>query len=141
MKIGSATSGSINASDLFPTSEWGTKIDQGYQNLQQSQAQVDAWWNSLTPTQQKNPVNVAKHNTANAVLATAGSILNAASGAISNAGNSTVQYSLDKRQKNLWNFIVGGQFQINKSWMIRAEYGFLGSRMQFIGGLQWRFGL
>ena len=41
----------------------------------------------------------------------------------------------------MWNFIIGSQFQINRSWMIRAEYGFLGSRSQFIGGLQYRFNL
>ena len=33
--------------------------------------------------------------------------------------------------------IVGTQFQLNKHWMIRAEYGFLGSRSQFVGGLQY----
>ena len=67
--------------------------------------------------------------------------LNAADGAISTIGNSTVQYSLDKKVKNMWNFIVGSQFQLNKHWMLRGEYGFLGSRQQFIGGLQYRFGL
>lgn len=46
-----------------------------------------------------------------------------------------------KRQANMWNFIVGTQYQINKNWMIRAELGTLGSRNQFIGGLQYRFGL
>jgi hypothetical protein len=39
----------------------------------------------------------------------------------------------------MWNFLVGTQFQIDKSWMIRAELGFLGTRSQFIGGLQYRF--
>jgi long-subunit fatty acid transport protein len=53
----------------------------------------------------------------------------------------TVQYSLNKRPKDMWNFIVGSQYQLNKHWMLRAEYGFLGSRQQFIGGLQYRFGL
>ncbi len=41
----------------------------------------------------------------------------------------------------MWNMVVGTQFQLNKHWMIRAEYGFLGSRSQFVGGLQYRFGL
>ena len=39
------------------------------------------------------------------------------------------------------NGFVGTQFQYNKHWMIRAEFGFLGSRSQIIGGLQYRFGL
>jgi hypothetical protein len=95
----------------------------------------------LTPVEQKNPVNIAKHETANRVLATFGNILDEASQAVSNAGNSTVQYSLDKKPKDMWNFIIGSQFQLNRSGMIRAEYGFLGSRSQFIGGLQYRFNL
>ena len=139
VQIGSSTSGSINASDLFPTSEWGAKIDQGYQNLQQSQQQVDAWWNSLTPLQQKNPVNVAKHETANRVLGIYGNVLNGASQIVSNAGNASIQYSLEKRQKQAWNLIVGSQYQINRSLQVRAEAGFLASRVQFIGGLQYRF--
>ncbi|HWH62639.1 MAG TPA: hypothetical protein VNS50_05175, partial [Ginsengibacter sp.] len=107
----------------------------------EAQTQVDAWWNGLTPPQQNNPVNKAKYETANAALTTAGNILDAADGALSTISTSTIQYSLDKRVKDMWNFIVGSQFQLNKHWMVRAEYGFLGSRQQFIGGLQYRFGL
>jgi hypothetical protein len=139
VKIGSSTSGSINASDLFPTSEWGTKIDQGYQNLQESQAKVDAWWAGLTPIEQKNPANVAKHETANRVLGIYGNVLDGASQIVDNAGNASIQYSLEKRQKQMWNFIVGSQYQINRSLQVRAEAGFLASRVQFIGGLQYRF--
>ena len=54
---------------------------------------------------------------------------------------STVEYGLEKRQKDMWNFVLGTQFQLNKHWMIRAEGGFLGARTQFIGGLQYRFGI
>jgi len=52
----------------------------------------------------------------------------------------TVQYNLDKRPKDMWNFVVGTQYQYNKHWMLRLEYGFLSSRTQFIAGLQYRFG-
>ena len=137
--LNSGTSGSLNTSDLFPTDQWQNKIDTGYIKVASSQEQVNAWWNNLTQLEQKNPVNIAKYNAANSALATAGNILDAASQAVTSAGNSSIQYSLDKRPQNPWNFIIGGQFQINKSWMIRAEYGFLGSRNQFIGGLQYRF--
>ena len=60
---------------------------------------------------------------------------------MSNAASSTVQYSLDKRPEDMWNFIVGSQYQINKSWMFRAEVGFLNSRTHVIAGAQYRFGL
>lgn len=141
VQLNSGTSGSLPTSQLFPVDQWQNKLDTGYMKVAASQENIDAWWAGLTPIEQKNPVNIAKYNTANDALARAGQLLDAASTAITNAGNSTIQYSLDKKQKNRWNFIIGSQFQINKSLMIRAEYGFLGSRMQFIGGLQYRFGL
>jgi opacity protein-like surface antigen len=86
-------------------------------------------------------VNKARYEVANQALATAGSVLTGLDGALSNAESATVQYSLEKGQKKMWNFIVGGQFQLNEHWMVRAEYGFLGTRNQFIGGLQYRFGI
>jgi hypothetical protein len=141
VKIGSETSGSLNISELFPTGEWQAKVDVGYQKLQESQTKVDAWWNGLSSTEQKNPANIAKHETANRVLTTFGNVLDGASQAVGNVTNASVQYSLEKRQKNMWNFIVGSQYQINRSLQIRAEAGFFASRVQFIGGLQYRFNL
>lgn len=141
VNINSGTNGSLPISDLFPINEWEDRIENGYTKVNDAQQQVDTWWNNLTPPQQANPVNKAKYETANRALTAAGNILDAASGAVGTIETSTVQYSLDKRQKKMWNFIVGSQYQINKHWMIRAEYGFLGTRNQFIGGLQYRFGL
>ena len=142
VKFSSATTGSIKLSEVAPDGgNAQAKIDAGQQKVAEAQTQVDAWWNGLTPPQQNNPVNKAKYETANAALTTAGNILDAADGALSTISTSTIQYSLDKRVKDMWNFIVGSQFQLNKHWMVRAEYGFLGSRQQFIGGLQYRFGL
>ena len=83
VNIGSATSGSLNAADLFPTDEWQDKVDNGYQKLQESQQKVDAWWNGLSSTEQKNPANVAKHEAANRALATFGNVLDGASQVVS----------------------------------------------------------
>lgn len=139
VQMANNTSGSLNVSDLFPTDQWGHKIDSSLTKVHTAQQSVDTWWENLSPAEQKNPINVAKHDAANNALGKASEVLNNASTTVGNAESSTVQYSLDKRPKDQWNFIVGAQFQINKSWMIRAEYGFLGSRQQFIGGLQYRF--
>jgi len=95
----------------------------------------------LTPVQQANPINVAKHNTANNALETAANFLTSIDGALSTIGNSTVQYSLEKAPKDMWNFVVGSQYQLNRHFMLRAEAGFLGSRTQFMSSLQYRFGL
>jgi len=140
VQMNSGTSGSLNVADLFPTQEWQLKIDTGFTKVANAQSQVNSWWNGLNTVEQKNPVNIAKYQTANTALATAGQFLNGASQVVTNTGNSTVQYSLDKAPKDKWNFIIGSQFQIDKRFMIRAEYGFLSGRHQFLGGLQYRFG-
>jgi len=139
--ISSGTDGSLALSEVLPADQLGSKVDEGIAKVGNAQQQVDAWWASLTPPQQQNPVNEAKYNAANRALATAGEILAAADNAISTITTSTVQYSMDKRPKDPWNFIIGSQYQLNKHWMLRGEVGFLGSRSQIIAGLQYRFGL
>ncbi|NEU09575.1 hypothetical protein GZH53_14710 [Flavihumibacter sp. R14] len=142
VKFTSDTKGSIALSEVVGDGgDAGARIDAGQQKVAETQAQVDTWWESLTPAQQNNPVNKSKYETANRALDAAGNALNTAEGALSTIASSTVQYSIDKRVKDMWNFIVGTQFQINKHWMLRAEYGFLGSRDQFLTGIQYRFGL
>ena len=141
LKFSSETSGSINLSELFSTDELQAKVDQGVIKIDEAQNNVDAWWGSLSPLEQQNPINKAKYETANRTIEAAGNLLTSVDGALSNSQSATVQYSLDKRVKNMWNMVIGTQFQLTKHWMIRAEYGFLGSRNQFIGGLQYRFGL
>jgi hypothetical protein len=141
LKINTGTQGSLPFDELFELEGLEQKIDSGIDKVADVQQQVDTWWNDLTSPQQSNPVNKAKYETANRALDAAGNFLNSADEAIMNLENSTVQYSLDKRPKDLWNFVIGSQFQLNKNFMIRAEYGFLSSRTQFIGMLQYRFGL
>lgn len=139
--LNSDTYGSIALNEVFPPGTLGGKIDEGFEKVENAQNQVDTWWNGLSPVEQNNPINKAKYNKANAVLETASTILVAADGAVSTIETSTVQYSMDKRPADMWNFIVGGQYQFSKHFMYRLEYGFLGSRQQIMTGLQYRFGL
>jgi hypothetical protein len=141
LHLKSETSGSLPLNEVLQVDGLQDKVDQGMARVEEGQIAVDTWWAGLTPVEQKNPVNVAKYNTANRVLGTTGNVLNSIDAALNNEQTASVQYSLNKRPKDMWNFIVGSQYQINKHWMLRAEYGFLGSRQQFIGGLQFRFGL
>lgn len=141
VKFSSDTKGSLNLSEVVDMNELQVKVDQGIQTVGEKQVAVDEWWMGLTPIEQKNPVNVAKYNTANRTLETAGNILNSADAALNDGESATVQYSLEKNLKDKWNFIVGSQYQLNKHWMLRAEYGFLGSRTQFMTSLQYRFRL
>ena len=141
LHLNSGTTGSLKLNEVLDLSGIEAKVDNGITKVQNTQVQVDTWWTGLTPVEQKNPVNVAKYETANRALETAGSFLNGLDQALNDENYSTVQYSLDKRPKDMWNFIIGTQYQHNKHWMVRFEYGFLGSREQIIAGLQYRFGL
>jgi hypothetical protein len=141
LALNSGTSGDLKLNELIPTDGLKTKVDAGIQKVQTTQAQVDTWWSGLSPLEQKNPANIAKYSTANRALGRAGEFLGSMSNALNDDTFASVQYSLDKRPKDMWNFIVGSQYQMNKHWMVRAEYGFLGSRSQVIAGLQYRFGL
>jgi len=141
LAINTGTSGSIPLGDALPIDQWQATVNQGMQDIARRSQELDAWWNSLTPAQQANPINIARYEAGKAALERAGAFFEAANHAVSNAASSTVQYSLDKRPKDMWNFIVGSQYQINKSWMFRAEVGFLNSRTHVIAGAQYRFPL
>lgn len=141
LKINTGTTGSLNIADVLDLSGLQTKVDNGITKVGDTQTQVDAWWDGLSDAQQNNPVNKAKYETANRALESAGAFLNNLDEALNDEQKATVQYSLDKRPKDMWNFIIGSQYQHNKHWMVRVEYGFLGSRQQIIAGLQYRFGL
>jgi len=141
VKLNTGTNGSLALDELFDLSGLQGSIDQGIAKVEMLQEQTNTWWNNLSALEQANPVNKAKYETAQRALDSAGHFLGNLDGAVSDASSSSVQYSLDKKQKQAWNLIAGSQYQINKHWMIRAEMGFLASRTQFIGGLQYRFGL
>lgn len=142
VQINSETDGSIDLAEVLPPDlEIDGKIEEGFAKVDEAQQQVDAWWNGLSQIEMANPINKAKYEAANNTLDKAGQILTAADNAANNISTSTVQYSMDKRPKDAWNFIVGGQYQFNKHWMLRAEGGFLGSRVQYMVGAQFRFGL
>jgi len=139
--IASETNGSLLLSEVMPIDDMQTKVDDGMEKVSEAQTNLEAWWNGLPPEEQNNPVNKAKYETANRVIGRSAGMLTSIDGALSNAESASVQYSLTKRPKDMWNFIVGSQFQLNKHFMIRAEYGFLGTRQQLTAGLQYRFGL
>jgi hypothetical protein len=141
LALNTGTSGSLPLGEALPIDQWQSSVNQGLQQVEKLNQEIDAWWNGLSPPQQANPANKAKYDATKAALARAGAYLEAADQALSTAGSSTVQYSIDKRPKDMWNLIVGGQYQYNKSWMIRAEAGFLTSRLQVLAGIQYRFGL
>jgi hypothetical protein len=51
----------------------------------------------------------------------------------------SVQYSLDKKPKDVWNMVAGAQFALNRNWYFRFEVGFLGSRTSVLVGTEYKF--
>lgn len=141
LNINSGTTGDLPLNEIIDLSGLQARVDNGIVKVGDTQTQVDEWWNGLSSIEQKNPVNIAKYETANRALERAGTFLNGLDEALNDEEAASVQYSLEKRPKDMWNFILGAQYQHNLHWMLRAEYGFLGSRRQLIAGLQYRFGL
>ena len=54
-------------------------------------------------------------------------------------GDSIIRYGMDKQVKQLWNGIIGGQYQYNKRWMLRTEAGLIGNRKSFLLSFNYRF--
>ncbi|MGB0404486.1 MAG: hypothetical protein ACPGEG_10345 [Salibacteraceae bacterium] len=137
--MNSATDGQLAVGDLFSGDDLTSKIESGYIRLDEAQNSLDTWWAGLTPKEQAQ--NAAKKAAAQVAINKANGILGEVEQTVDNVGNSTIEYGLSKRQENLWNLIIGAQFQLNKSLMFRVEGGFLGTRNQVLAGIQYRFGL
>ena len=54
-------------------------------------------------------------------------------------GDAVISYGMDKRTKQMWNGVIGGQFQLNKRWQFRAEGGIIGDRKSFLASANYRF--
>ena len=54
-------------------------------------------------------------------------------------GDSIIKYGMDKQVKQEWNGIFGAQFQLNKRWMFRTEWGLIGDRKSALGSVNYRF--
>lgn len=140
VKIAGETAGSLSLSEVFPEDgQLDEVIDGAIDKNDQAQQDLEDKWNSLSDAQKVLLEDYYQQRSQR--LAEREEFLTQADQAVSDAANSTVQYSMTKEVKDMWNFIVGGQYTFSKHLMIRAEYGFLGSRTQIITGLQYRFGL
>jgi hypothetical protein len=56
-----------------------------------------------------------------------------------NGYDGTVQYSLDKKPKGVWNMIVGAQYSLDRNWHFRLETTFLNGRSSFLFGTEYRW--
>jgi len=51
----------------------------------------------------------------------------------------TIDFKINQRNKDRWNYLLGFNWDFNKSWSLNAEAGFLGSRDNLIAGVTYRF--
>ncbi len=120
--MSSATVGAVTMIDALPPETWDRRdeIVANYWN----------WYNALDPAK---PADAAKIKTADESLTPIVDRIEAAD------GDAVIRYGMDKQVKQLWNGIVGFQFQLNKSWMFRAEAGIIGDRKSFLFSVNYRF--
>jgi hypothetical protein len=123
MNIGGATQGKVSFADIIPQHVWDQK-DKFVQDYYE-------WYNSLG----NSPSDIAKKQAADKVLTPMIERIDARD------GSGTVSYYLDKRPSHKWNMIIGGQYQLNKSWQFRTEWGFFGGRTQALVSANYRFGI
>ena len=124
--------------DAIDVSGLDQKVANAETKIGDAQENIDAWWANAN---KNNPINIAKHDAAISAITKASQVVSGLDQASKSIATSSVQYSMDKRPADKWNFIVGGQYQLNKHLMFRGEYGFLASRSQYIIGIQYRFRL
>ncbi|MCX7550220.1 hypothetical protein [Xanthomarina sp. F2636L] len=117
METGADTSGQLKLKDALPASD-GTKRDQivnDYYNWYDNEATI--------------PQKIA-----------ADKILTPIVDRLADAdGEAIIKYGLDKQVQQKWNGIIGAQFQYNKHWMLRTEFGVLGNRKSMLLSLNYRF--
>lgn len=115
--LGSNTVGSIKLIDALPPETWD--------RADEIVASYDDWYNNTATLPQK-------------VIAdkTIGPLVDAIGAA---DGSAVIRYGLDKRTKEQWNGIIGGQYQMNKNWMFRTEIGLIGDRKSILFSANWRF--
>lgn len=54
-------------------------------------------------------------------------------------GDAIIRYGMDKQVKEEWSGVIGGQFQWNKRWMLRTEWGIIGDRKSALASINYRF--
>jgi hypothetical protein len=116
VKMNSKTAGEIRLGDAIPGLE--DKADEIYNNYWD-------WYN--------NDATVPQKIIADKVLTPIVERIGEAD------GDAIIRYGMDKQVKEMWNGLLGMQYQINKRWMIRSEAGLIGDRKSFLLSVNYRF--
>ena len=119
LRMNSETQGAVKLADAIPQETWD-RMDEIVSNY-------NDWYDGLNPLQQ-----AAVDQTQFPEFMEALDQRN---------GEAIISYGMDKRPAEEWNFVIGGQFQLNKAWMFRTEGGIIGDRKSFLISANYRFKL
>jgi hypothetical protein len=111
VKMGSETNGEIRLGDAIP-------------NMNEKGNEIIDFYNNLPPKDKIKPKYL--------VLKAIGERMAASD------GDAIIRYGMDKQVKEMWNGLLGAQYQINKHWQIRTEGGVIGDRKSFLFSVNYR---
>ncbi len=119
VKMSSETRGAISMADAFPDETWdrGEEIGEQY----------DEWYDGLTPAKKVIVDNTPVPDIVDKIRNN------------DRDGSSTIKYGMDKQASQMWNGIIGMQYQVNKHWQFRTEGGIIGDRKSFLFSVNYRF--
>ncbi|MEN8228451.1 MAG: hypothetical protein ABFS38_09880 [Bacteroidota bacterium] len=120
IRMGNITQGTITLNEVLPPETWDRRDDIVLNYWE--------WYDGLGFTE------IAKKQIADKILTP---IVNALD---DSNGEGTIEYKLLKEPKREWNMILGGQYQLNKSWQFRFEGGIIGNRKSLLLSTNYRFG-
>jgi hypothetical protein len=117
IKMESSTVGQIRLGDALPPEEWDRRdeiVDRYYN-----------WYDGLPDGAQERVDNTALPDIIESIEQA--------------DGDAIIRYGMDKQVKEEWSGVIGGQFQWNKRWMLRTEWGIIGDRKSALASVNYRF--
>lgn len=129
-KLDNQTSGNIPFAEVLGVTEedkeklethWGNVLNDEVVVKQSPITGNDLYWSDLTPIEQQ-----LRQRTYNLV-----------SGVV----DSSVYYKFNKQLEYDWNMLLGVNYQHNRRWGVKVEYGFLKEKQSLMASIDYRFGL
>ena len=117
IRMGGITMGTITLGDVIPAETWENRND--------LVARYNSWYEIQDPLKQQ-----LADRTLTPII----------DGLGNSSGEGTIAYRIAKKPAMEWNFIIGGQYQINKHFQLRTEAGLIGNRKSLLLSANYRFG-
>ncbi len=116
IKMNSETRGEIKMIDALPPETW--------ERRDEIVNEYNTWYDALPPAKQ--------------IIIDATAVPEIIDRLEAADGDSIIRYGMDKQVKEMWNGLIGIQYQYNKRWMLRSEAGIIGDRKSYLLSLNYR---